>query len=508
VPRTTRSLLVALAAAGVLAPGAQAATWTAIPSGTTEDITAVEYQGPTRFWFATAAGHIFKRVGDGFVQTGSAPGVAFRDMEFQSGGRVGFAVGTNGGVLRSADDGASWAPVAGIAGGQRTAVNACAAPDEPIGDVDSIRFAGDARAWLAAGGSQVFRTVDGASTSDVGATPAGWQAINGIDLMCKIPADVDDLFPVPGSSSVYFAAKVLGTVFFSPDALSTTATPRVAEAGAGAATGTRRLAGDPANPGRQWAVDSGGAGPPFLARTTDGWNTASTWTIANPGSGSVATPASVDFDGGTVAAAGSAGMIVESVDGATFYLDPAAGAGQDWRSVSLASPSAGAIGGANGRLVVSANANVPPAGGAAATAPAPSAPSSVLRPPALVTQQGRPLPHFGFQPRSGPPVVGGRARRSGRVVLIAVAGAFRVPAGVRSASACKGRVVLTVSRPSGKRRDLTDATVALSRGCTYAKLLRVRRARIGALRSLRLRVAFKGNAVVGASSVTYKLPVR
>jgi hypothetical protein len=132
----------------------------------------------------------------------------------------------------------------------------------------------------------------------------------------------------------------------------------------------------------------------------------------------------------------------------------------------------------------------------------------VLRPPALVTQQGRLLPHFGFQPRSGPPVVGGRARRAGRVVLIAVAGAFRVPAGVRSASACKGRVVLTVSRPSGKRRDLTDATVPLSRSCTYAKLLRVRRVRIGALRSLRLRVAFRGNAVVGASSVTYKLPVR
>jgi hypothetical protein len=505
VPRTPCCLLVACAAALALAPAAQGATWSAIASGTTEDITAVEYQGPTRFWFATAAGHVFTRVGDGFAQTGSAPGVVFQDIEFQRGGRVGFAVGTNGGILRSADAGANWTPVAGIiTGGQPTVVNTCAAAGESLGDVDSVRFAGDARAWLAAGGSQIFRTVDGVTASDVGATSAGWQDINTDGATCKIPADVDDLFPVPGSSAVYFASKVLGTVFFSPDALATTGMPRVAEAGAGAATGIRRLAGDPANPDRQWAADSGGAGVSYFAHTTDGW------TVANPGSGTFATPASVDFNGGTVALAGSAGMIAESVDGATFYLDPAAGAAaQDWRSVSLASPAAGAIGGAGGRLVVSANANVPPAGAGGATGPVGTAPSSVLRPPALVTtQQGSRLPLFGFQPRSKPPVVGGRARRSGRVVLVAVAGAFRVPARLRAASACKGRVVLTVSRPSGKRRDLTDASVRLSRGCTYAKLLRIRRARVGRDRSLRLRVAFKGNAVVGPSSMTYKVPVR
>ena len=518
--RRTRYLLLAAAAAAAataaLAPAAQAATWSAIDSRTAEDITAIEYQGPARFWFATGAGHIFRRVGDTFVQTGSAPGVVFQDIEFQDGGPVGFAVGTNGGVLRSADSGATWTPVGPLAGGQAAVVGACNLADEPIGDVDSIRFAGNARAWLAAGGSQIFRTVDGATATDVGATPDGWQAINDNGVTCKINQDVDDVFPVPGSSSVYFVSKALGTVFFSANALSTTATPKAAVAAGAAATGTRRLTGDPANANRQWAVHSGGAGAGFLARTTDGWSTASGWTIVNPGDGSLTTPAGIDFNGGTVAVAGSAGMIAESVDGANLYLDPADGAVAtiDWRAVSLASPSAGAMGGAGGRLVVSADANVvpaPPAGPApAAPGAAPGAAAVGLpRPPATVTTSAQPqLPRFGFQPRASPPVIGGAADRQGSFVVVDISGSFRVPAGVRTARACKGTVNLTVSKPSGTRRDLTGADVRLSKRCTYAKRLRVRRTRVGTRRSLRLRVAFRGNAVVGASSVTYVLPVR
>jgi len=509
-------VLAAVAMAGALAPGAQAATWSEIPSGTTEDITAVEYQGPGRFWFATGAGNIFTRAGDAFVKTGSAPGVVFRDIEFQDGGLVGFAVGTNGGVLRSADGGASWVPVAGIAGGQQTVVNDCAAGDQVIGDVDSVRFAGSARAWLAGGGNQLYRTVDGATAADVGAIADGWQLANDNGVTCRIPTDVDDLFPVPGSSSVYFASKALGAIFFSSNALATTATPKLGVAGLGTA-GTRRLTGDPASPNRQWAVSSGGAGAAFVARTSDGWSTAAGWTIANPARGAITTPESVDFNGGTVAAAGSAGMIAESIDGAAFYADPAAGAeAADWRSVSLASPAAGAIAGAGGRLVVTANANVIPVVAGATGAPAASAPSAVSNPPGsrgvalVVTPPPRSasLPAFGFQKRTQPPVAGGVAHKDGRFVVLDVFGAFRVPAGVRDAAGCRGRVLLTVSRTTGRRRDLTEATTSLSRTCTYAKRIRVRRSRVGARKSLKLRVAFKGNAVVRASSVTYTVSVR
>jgi hypothetical protein len=508
---TRRCLLAALVAACAYAPSAQAATWAEVTSGTTEDITAVEYQGPTRFWFATGAGHVFKRVGDTFVQTGSAPGVVFRDIEFQDGGLVGFAVGTNGGVLRSADAGSTWTPVTGIAGGRQVDVNDCAAADQVLGDVDSIRFAGGARAWLLAGGTQIFRTIDGATAADVGATSDGWQFINDNGVTCKIGKDVDDLFAVPGSASVYFAAKDLGSILFSLNALATTAALRPAAAGGGI-TGTRRLTGDPANPNRQWAIDSGGAGEGFVARTTDGWGTTAGWTIANPERGSITTPESVDFNGGTAVAVGSAGMIAEAVDGANFWLDPSATAAtQDWRSVSLASPALGAAGGTGGRLVVSANANVLPIPPAAAVPPPPPVTvASTTRPPALVVTPARrrALPLFGFPARSKPPVVGGIARKQGEFVIIKIAGSLRPPTGLTAAIACRGRVVLTVSKARGRRRDLADAAVGLPRTCRFAKQLRVRRTRIGARRSLRLRVAFKGNAVVGASSVTYVVPVR
>jgi hypothetical protein len=506
---TRRCLLAALATAGVLAPSAQAATWSEIPSNTTEDITAVEYQGPSRFWFATGAGHVFRRVGDGFVQTGSAPGVVFNDIEFQDGGPVGFAVGTNGGVLRSADSGASWTPVTGITGGRRLDVNDCADPNEAIGDVDSVRFAGNAHAWLAAGGTQIYRTVAGVAAADVGAAGTDWQAINQSGSPCMIDRDIDDVFAVPGSAAMYFAAKALGAMLFSRDALRTPAMLRPAAAGAGAG-GTRRLTGDPANTNRQWAISSAGAGAGYVARTTDGWATSGGWTIVNPDRGSITTPAAVDFKGGTVAAVGSAGMIAESVDGASFSLDPVATAAtQDWRSVSLASASAGAAGGPGGMLAATANANAVPAATSGSALPGTPA-GSASRPAPLVVSppRRRPLPVFGFPSRRRPPVVGGAARKHGDFIVLGVVGALRPPARLPAAVVCRGRVVLTVRRAHGQRRDLTEAAVGLPRSCAFAKRLRVRRARVAGRRSLRLRVAFKGNALVGASSVTYVVPIR
>ena len=63
-----RSLLLPLAVAAVLvaAPSAGAASiWTPIDSGqTTGAITAIEYQGPDRFWYATSNGKLARRVGD------------------------------------------------------------------------------------------------------------------------------------------------------------------------------------------------------------------------------------------------------------------------------------------------------------------------------------------------------------------------------------------------------------------------------------------------------------
>lgn len=565
---TRRCALIAVVALGALAPSAQAATWTEVPSNTTEDITAIEYQGADRFWFATGAGKIFRRVGGVFQQESSVPGAVFKDIEFQEGGNIGLAVGTNGAVIRSNDGGNNWSPIP-ILGGRQLDENNCTGADQPIGDADSVHFASATRAWIVAGGSQIYRSDDAG---------VSWQFINDDGATCRISKDIDDLFPVPGSDSVYFISKYFGAVFFSSNALASAATQKAADAGNGF-TGIRRVAGDPGNPNRQWAVSSDGEGESYYRRTTDGWSTNGSWTIGNPARGNLTRAEGVDFNGGTVTAVGSAGMIVESIDGINFFFDPAGGtvATQDWRSVSLASAADAAIGGTGGKLILSTNANVipdvvaptgaiggpatatvgqattftalvadnaggagvDPAGygwsvvglpgqsGASATFTFPSAGTYTVRltfrdlagnggeatktvnvgAAAAPTLSPTP-PAFIFPSKSKPPVIGGAARKNGKFVSINVSGSLKPPPGVSSAVACTGKVALTVSKPKGKKPTLTKGTTTLSKKCVYKKVLRVRSSRVGKLKSLKLKVAFKGNAVIRASTVTYTVPVK
>jgi hypothetical protein len=44
---------------GAMAGPASAGIWSEIPTGTTEEISAIEYQSDTRFWFTTKSGSIY-----------------------------------------------------------------------------------------------------------------------------------------------------------------------------------------------------------------------------------------------------------------------------------------------------------------------------------------------------------------------------------------------------------------------------------------------------------------
>jgi hypothetical protein len=501
-PRIVLSLLAATLLTTLLfASRAHAATWTEMPSGTTEDITAIEYQGADRFWFGTGAGRVFRRVGGVFQQKRFVPGAVIKDIEFQDGGQIGFAVGTNGTVLRSTDAGETWAQVDGIAGGNATSSFGCG-DTQPIGDVDSVRFAGNARAWLFAGGNQIFRTPDGATAANVGARGT-WEWINrGPASTCRITADMDDAFPIPGTDAIYFVGTSFGQVFFSSNALTSNGLPKSASAGNGFDV-TRRLVGDPSNANRMWSVAPYGEGGSYYARTTDGWNSETGWTVANGDNSQLTRGESLDFNGGTLLAAGSAGMILESTDGASFYLDPVGGAlaTNDWKSVSLASAADGAIGGINGKLLLSTNANVLPI----VAPPAPPAPGPpIIGDPILPRAPGLPPVRFG----STPPVTGGHATVGRRLVQVPVSGRLTPPRGVDAATACRGkRISLKLSKTRGRRRTLIRTTVRVSRTCRYRKLLRVRRSRVAGARALLLQVAFRGSSVVGASRATYTIPL-
>ena len=329
-------LLVVPAVALVVAPASSAATWTEITTGAPEDITAVEYQSADRLWFTTNNGHIYKVVGGTAQLKGTAPALTvFNDIEFQTSGQVGFAVGTGGVVMRSANGGDAWAQVALPVGGRQTDVNRCDLTDQGAGDLDSVTLDGDARAWITGGGTQIYRTVDPATSSNVGENAGAWLYVNDNGADCKITQDVDDVFPVAGTTSVFFVAKSFGGAWLSSNDLIAPAVKKAGSAGNGFDE-LRRLAGDPANPNRQWAVTPG-SGPSYVGRTTDGWSTEMQKRRRRPGP-TFNNMYDVDYAGGTVMLVGDGGRIATSLDGGAFTFQPAGGglATVPWRAVSLA----------------------------------------------------------------------------------------------------------------------------------------------------------------------------
>ena len=557
--------IVALAAA---AAPASAGIWTPIESNTTEDITAIEYQSADRFWFTTAAGKIYRRVGGTFQLEHTAVASSLKDIEFQAGGPVGFAVGTNGTVLRSQNNGDTWTPIAGITGGDQTNIFDCNV-NEAIGDVDSVRFSASNRAWLMAGGSQIYRTVAGATDVNVGSAAGGWQYANGPDP-CKVPRDIDDAFPIPGSDSIYFIGRSFGTVWFSSNALTSAATNKPASAGNGFTT-VRRVAGDPGNPNRQWTVTPGGDGISYVERTTDGWSTEADWTIGNPSVRDLTKTSDIDFAAGTVLTAGSAGLITHSIDGATFFYDGADGvlATNDWLSVGLASASEGAVGGIGGKLVVTSQAHVTP--DVVAPTGTISGPTSIVAGQAVTftavlgdtggsginpgatawtatglgNQSGAsatytfPSPGFytvritfadnagntgeaslfvNVSAATGPTAtptlsLSGPGNSASAVIVgdrvrVRMRGTVRPPAGVSTAAACTGKVRLTIKK---KRKILHRSRTALrikNGKCRFGKTVFLARSKVGRAATLRLKVRFPGNSVLKAGTVTKTLVVR
>ena len=577
LPKRLAVVLGAVAALVLAVPaGARATSWTEIPSGTTSEISAVEYQDATHFWFATKSGEVFTRQADGsFARTLGPTAVPFNDIEFN--GSTGFVVGNAGQVFRSTTGGATWTnvnpggtPIPVSKKAASSTFNDCTGSD-PLGDVNAVRFAGPSRVWIFAEGSQVARSTD----ADLGGVGA-WQDANrtaGGD--CKLDITYNqgggDAFFVPSNPDVgYVCTAFFGEVFFTADGLADAAAKKTGDCGNGTLF-DRRLAGDPGNPNRMWAVGPGGGNASYLRTTTDGWTSSSALTIANADRRDLGNPYDVDFAGGTVLVAGDTGMVLMSNDGTGFFYVDAGGplATEGWRAASLASATAGAIGGTGGHLAVTADANAAPdivaptgsigapdtgvagrpvtftaqvadqAGGSGVNAA-----SLGWSTPGLTGQTGPAatftFPAAGFytvtltfadnagnqasttksisiaapsatRPRptlgsaTTPPLVGKAARRVGKFVVFKVKGRLGRPAGVTRAAGCRGRVNLSVYK--GKKR-LTTSRTTVTKSCAYTKTVKVRRTKVGRAKRLKLKVAFKGNAALAALSSTYTVKVK
>ena len=537
---------------GVMAGPAQAGIWSEVPSGTSEEITAIEYRGGDQFWFTTGNGKIFQRVGGTFVQRHSEPTTVFRDIEFDAAGTIGLAVGTNGQVVRTVDGGADWDPVFLPLGRDKDSETNCTVA-EAAGDLDSVRFDGQGHPWIAGTGAQIWRS------TGTGATPSWVDANNSGGADCKLVArDIDAMVFVPGTAAGYFIARSFGQVWFASDATATSAAEKPGAAGNGFQF-LRRAVGDPANTNRMWSVVPGNGGTSYVKRTIDGWSTAADWKLGNEDKRSFTNAFDIDYAGGTVLAAGEAGMVVHSVDGETFFYDDADGvlATQNWRAVSLADGANGAIGGTNGKLAVTSAANVTPdtikptgtiAGPATAPAGRPvtfslsaadeggsglNAGSIAWTSAGLPNQAGNPV-SFTF-PNPGTYTVrvtfsdnAGNAAEATRTITVTKA---QSPIALPSASAkivgnrvrvrargtvalpggasCRGKVKLTVKR---KKTTLATRTAKLKRKsgkCRFGKTISIRRSKVGRTTTrLRLKVEIKGNAKLKPAPLTKTLVIK
>ena len=335
--------LVALAGAIAPAGTAQADIWTPVESGTTATITAVEYQGPDRIWFATADGGLFRRENGTFVDRApaSAAGASFNDIEFR--GDVGFAVGNADQIYRTMNAGASWTRIG--PGSVPRAQNNCPGTTTTALDVYSVRFAGPSTVYITGQGNLVSRSTNLSTFVDVNTRAGGG---------CKVGApEISDTWWLPSNPQTGYlavggtAGTYEGLLFRTTDGLTSSAQQRSYLRCC--RSRPTRLAGDPENPERGWSTSD-------LKRTEDGWTTHEEFTRPQPGSPTASGAwRDIAYRDGTLIAVREAGRIATSIDGRSLYYQPAAGelATRDWLAVSLADGRRGVIAGVGGALAFS-----------------------------------------------------------------------------------------------------------------------------------------------------------
>jgi hypothetical protein len=355
---------------------AQAATiWTPINSGTTDTISSIVYQSPTRFWYATTNGKIEYFNGSAFVAgTGPSAGTNFTDLAFQPGttggpgtaGLYGYAVASDGSIWQTNNGGVSWASLAPPSTWSDCGSSATFAPEN---ELNAVVWANSTTAYLLGNNSTVLKSTNAAS-----AIPAFAEINKHNTGTCAAQSQssgytrnlTDAVFLASNPLTGFMVSEYFGALYSTSNGFTsgTPLTEMINEY-----TGNPRIAQDPVNPNRIWAVDhsSGGAGCGDLcfAVSTDGGQTHSPVKYpqyANTSTSPTIGLYDVSSQGGTEVAAGTAGEIFNSVDGVNFYNQPAGGAlaTENWRAEDAYDAAHAAVGGENGALVITAQANTIP----------------------------------------------------------------------------------------------------------------------------------------------------
>jgi hypothetical protein len=366
------TLVLTLLALLIPAGAAQAATiWTPINSNTTDTISSIVYQSPTRFWYATTNGKIEYFNGSSFIAGLNSPGENFTDLAFQppdgvsgpgTAGLYGYAVTSLGHVWQTSNGGVSWTQLLTATLNTRHDCSA-GSPAEPVSELNGVVWASSSVVYLLGDNSTVQKSSAGNS-----ATPGFAEINKNGSGTCAVQSEsstrnMNDATFLPANPlDGFIISQDFGALYASSNGFTSgiKKTDMVNNF-----QGNPRLAMDTGNPNRLWAADhnSGGAGCGELCLqvTTDGGVTAAHVTFPNDTNPTVGLY-DVSSQGGVEVTAGSGGEIFNSVDGVNFYLNPAGGAlaTENWRAEDAFDAAHAAVGGENGALAVTAAANTIP----------------------------------------------------------------------------------------------------------------------------------------------------
>lgn len=359
MPRIKTALaLLTLSATLATATSAQAATWTALSSGTTDTINALDYRGPGSYFYGTSTGKLFK---NGAQATGTTGGVPINDLAMSPDSSIGIAVANGGKIMRSADGGATWTAVASGSITSYPNTN-CSGANGGLSaitdDLTAVTWASATTAYIVGPSSTdpspILKSTDGGATwTDTNRKAAG---------TCIVPASrkLTDVVALAGTQTVWFVIQSFGERYVSFDSAdsvtykSGTAVNHFA--------GQPRIGVSPEQPDWVYVADreddSGGLN--FYSSTDSG----NTFSKLRPTTDDTNTPAiyGVATAGQTMVAAGSAGAIYLSIDATNRYTisDTGAFKNTNWKAVSLASPTSAAVAGQGGVIASTTNANVIP----------------------------------------------------------------------------------------------------------------------------------------------------
>ena len=468
-------------------------------------ITAVEYQSDDRFWYATAKGEIFRRVGGmPQLQLADPNAIPFNDIALQPGGNVGIAVGNSGTVYRTTD-GATWSkvPASGLQTPDHDCVSGSPALEDVRGDLLSVTWADASTVYLAGRERVVLRSTDAGLTFS--------EQNKQIDpLRCRTSGLLYDITDTVFAGGVgYLVSDGTAHAWRTGDGLATDVPARARAV----ECGTRpRLALDPVDLNRLWAVGKCSSATAFRYSEDGG---ASFATVGVPGD-VVNGLADVAVAPGTLIAVGNSGEILISRDGRTASRWPGAETlgNHNWQAVDLADETRGAIGGDNGVLLTTTLADTvptppgatPPGGPFPAPTPPPPPPPDPTPSPGPVpeptptpgplpgapaggggvpaTQRGIPRLTLRVQARPGP---GGRLR-------LQVTGALVLPGGVNPTAGCGGRVTLSIKT---RGKTVARRRVAVRPNCRFgAQIIASAGSRLASAKTLRLIAQFGGNRLL------------